>query len=125
MPEDDDRDRQARVALLLEDNIRTEIQAQNAGAHLDLSPEAITRLAWGIRAELLYAFAVDWSPRWVKPGQFHVWQESGDFLARCPACLQDSPPAKSLEEATAWASSHQSQHTPAHTPGSSEPGQQI
>ena len=45
MPEDDDR--QARVALLLEDNIRTEIQAQDAGAHLGLSPEAITRLAWG------------------------------------------------------------------------------
>ena len=44
--------------------------AQNAMADLGLSQEAIARLAPGIAAEVLYAFAVDWSPNWVKPAQY-------------------------------------------------------
>lgn len=109
MPDDVAR-RQDRVAALLEDNIRTELQAQNAMAGLGLPEAAITRLAHGIAAEVLYAFAIDWSPDWVGPGHAHTWQASGDFFARCPACLQDSPPSKSREDATAWAADHQAGH---------------
>lgn len=101
MPDDAARDRQARVDALLEDNIRTELQAQNAMADLGLSQEAIARLARGTAAEVLYAFAVDWSPNWVKPGQVHAWEESGDFFARCPTCLLDSPPTGNRETAAA------------------------
>jgi hypothetical protein len=122
MPDDVAQARQARVASLLEDNIRTELQAQNATAGLGLPQEAIARLARGIAAEVLYAFEVDWSPDWVGPGQAHTWQESGDFFARCPACLGDSPPAKSREDAAAWAASHQAAHGPAQSNGSPESG---
>jgi len=122
MPNDTARDRQARVDALLEDNIRTELQAQNALADLGLSQQAITRLARGIAAEVLYAFAVDWSPRWVGPGQVHTWEESGNFFARCPACLLDSPPTGNREAAAAWAATHRAAHRPAQAPGSTEPG---
>ena len=101
MPDDAARDRQAPVDALLEDNIRTELQAQNAMADLGLSQEAIARLARGLAAEVLYAFAVDWSPNWVKPGQVHAWEESGDFFTRCPTCLLDSPPTGNRETAAA------------------------
>jgi hypothetical protein len=118
MPDDAAVDRQARVASLLEDNIRTELRVQNDATDLGLPQEAIARLAWAVTAEVLYAFSVDWSPDWVKPGQVHTWQESVDFFARCPACLQDSPAAGTPQDAAAWAASHQATHSP----GSSEPG---
>jgi hypothetical protein len=73
MADDVVQDRQARVDALLEDNIRTELNARNALAGLGLSEQAIDRLAWVIKTELRYAFSVDWSPRWVKPGQLHAW----------------------------------------------------
>ena len=123
MPDDAARDRAARVASLLQDNIRTELQAQNAGARLGLSQAAIARLANGIADGVLHAFAVDWSPNWVQPGEAHTWQASGDFFALCPVCLQDSPPAKSREDAAAWAASHQAAHDDTHSQGSPESGQ--
>ena len=122
MPEDVARVRAARVATLLEDNIRTELEVQNAMAHLGLSQAAITRLANGIADGVLYTFAVDWSPNWVQPGEAHTWQASGDFFALCPVCLQDSPPAKSREDAAAWAASHQAGHGATHSQGSPESG---
>jgi hypothetical protein len=122
MPDDAARDRQARVDALLEDNIRTELHAQNAVADLGLSQQAITRLARGIAAEVLYAFSVDWSPSWVKPGQVHTWEESGDFFGRCPVCLLDSPPTDNSEAAAAWTATHRAAHRPAQTPESTEPG---
>jgi len=124
MPDDFAQDRQARVASLLEDIIRTELQARNAVDDLGLSQEAIADLASLIADGILDAFAVDWSPRWVRPGETHTWQDSGDFFARCPVCLQDSPPAKTAEKAAAWASDHQAAHRPARSQGSPEPGPQ-
>jgi len=124
MPNDAARDRQVRIAALLEENIRTELQAQNAAADLGLPQEDIARLAWGIATEVLYAFAVDWSPDWVKPGQVHTWQESGDFFARCPACLMDSAPTKTRQAAVAWIASHQASYSPTQNPNSPEPGEQ-
>jgi hypothetical protein len=123
MSDDAGRDRQARVDFLLEDNIRSELQAQNAMADLGLPQETITRLARGVAAEILYAFSVDWSPDWVKQGQVHTWQELSDFFARCPACLQDSPAAKSREDAVACAASHQATHRTTSSQGPPKPGQ--
>lgn len=109
MSEDAD-ERQARVADLLEDNIRTELHAQNGMADLGLTEKDIERIAHGITAEVLYAFAVDWSPDWVKQGGTHAWQSSGAFFARCSTCLRDSPPSASCEDAVAWAASHEAAH---------------
>jgi hypothetical protein len=64
-----DMERDARVVSLLEDNVRTELQVANDMLELGLSAAAIEGLMEGVTSGLLYAFAVDWSPDWVKPGQ--------------------------------------------------------
>lgn len=50
MTDDVAQDRPARVASLLEANIRAELEAQDATADLGLSSAAIARLARGIVA---------------------------------------------------------------------------
>lgn len=124
MPDDVAQVREARVAWLLQDNIRTELQARNAVDDLGLSPAAITDLADLIADGVLRAFAVDWSPDWVRPGEAHTWEAAGDFFARCQVCLQDSPPSKSREDAAAWAANHRAAHGRAQGQGSPEPGRQ-
>lgn len=94
----------------MEANIRTELEAQNAMGDLGLSQAAIARIAHGVTAEVLYAFAVDWSPDWVRPGEAHTREASGEFFALCPVCLRDSPPKTSREDAVAWAANHQAGH---------------
>ena len=94
-----DGDRDARVVSLRQDNVRTELSAQNAMNSLGLSGAAMDRIAQGITAEVLYAFAVDWSPDLVKPGGVHSWESDGAFFARCSVCLVDSPPSASREAA--------------------------
>lgn len=110
VPEHDSQDRESRVARLLVDNIHTELLAQNALMALDLPEPALARMARGIADEVLYAFAIDWSPRWLKPGEIHSWESSGKFFARCPACLEDSPPCTELPNAVAWARRHHGTH---------------
>ncbi len=105
-----DDDREARIAALLEDNIRTELDVQNTGLDLGLTSQALDTLAWAITAEVLYAFAVDWSPDWVKPGGIHTWESSGEHYSRCGICLRDSPPVATREDAQAWAASHEAFH---------------
>src|SRR3954453_18936065 len=84
----DERDQ--RLVALLEDNVRTELQVTNGVLDLGLSVDALESLMRGVTSGLLYAFAVDWSPDWVKPGQVHHWEESGRYFARCGVCLMDS-----------------------------------
>jgi hypothetical protein len=105
-----DDDRATRVAELLADNIRTEVDVQNAGLGLGLTSQAAENLAQAITAEVLYAFAVDWSPDWVKPGSPHTWETSGTYYSRCGICLRDSPAAATRAEAQAWAISHEASH---------------
>jgi hypothetical protein len=105
-----DKDRADRVVALLEDNVRTELQVTNSGFDLGLSDETIDRLMQGVTSGLLYAFAVDWSPDWVKAGDVHRWEEAGRFFSRCGVCLADSPPSPDEETAVAWARSHQKSH---------------
>lgn len=99
-----------RIAALLEDNIRTELEVQLGAAQVALSEELLRRLAWGVAAEVLYAFDVDWRPDWVKPGEVHAWKESGVWFARCGVCLLDSPASPERDEAAAWVRTHQESH---------------
>ncbi|MFJ5991006.1 hypothetical protein [Lentzea sp. NPDC092896] len=82
----------------------------NDALGLGLADDAIERLMEGITSGVLYAFEVDWSPDWVKPGQVHAWEEDGVFFARCGECLLDSPPAEDRASAEAWAHEHGAQH---------------
>ncbi|WP_329100324.1 hypothetical protein OG792_17970 [Micromonospora sp. NBC_01699] len=110
MGKEADSARTARVVSLLEDSVRTELQVTNDGLELGLSDVAIERLMEGVTSGLLYAFEVDWSPNWVKPGQVHAWKEDGEFFARCSRCLLDSPAADSRASAEAWARQHETLH---------------
>ena len=81
--------------------------------YVDLAKDAakpVERLMQGVTSGLLYAFEIDWSPDWVKPGDVHHWEESGRFFARCGVCLADSPPSPDKEAAVAWAHHHENSH---------------
>jgi hypothetical protein len=109
----DDRlgnERAERVVALLESNVRTELHVTNGGFDLGLSDETIERLMQGVTSGILYAFAVDWSPDWVKPCDVHHWEEAGRFFARCGVCLADSPSNPNQETAVAWARDHEKSH---------------
>jgi hypothetical protein len=103
-------ERAQRVVALLEDNVRTELQVTNGGFELGLSDETIERLMQGVTSGLLYAFAIDWSPDWVKAGDVHHWEETGRFFARCGVCLADSPPSPDEEAVVSWAHEHEKSH---------------
>jgi hypothetical protein len=105
-----DADRRARVVALLESNVRTELEVVNGMLELHLSEASIERLMEGVTSRLLYAFEVDWSPDWVRPGQAHSWVQDGVFFARCSVCLLDSPSTDSEASAQAWARTHAASH---------------
>jgi hypothetical protein len=105
-----DSERQARVVALLEDSVRTELTVTNGMLDLGLSAASIERLMEGVTSGILHAFDVDWAPDWVKPGEVHTWNESGEWVGRCSICLLDSPPARSEEETSAWAHRHEAGH---------------
>ena len=104
-------ERGERVVALLESNVRMELQVTNGGFDLGLSDETIERLMQGVTSGLLYAFAIDWSPDWVKAGDVHHWEEAGRFFARCGVCLADSPPSLDGEAAVGWARDHENSHS--------------
>jgi hypothetical protein len=108
MAKDEGEVRADRVVSLLEDCVRTELQVINGALELGLSDAAVEQLMLGVTSGVLYAFSVDWSPDWVKPGQVHGWEENGVFFARCSRCLLDSPPAGNRESAEQWARQHES-----------------
>jgi hypothetical protein len=98
------------VVELLEDDVRTELHITNGGFDLGLSDEAIEQLMQDGTSGLLYAFAVDWSPEWVKAGEVHHWDGTGRFFARCGVCLTDPPPSPHEDAAVAWAHGHEQSH---------------
>ena len=63
--------REARVVALLEDNVLTELRVMNSALDLGLTDSAMENLMQAVSSSVLYAFAVDWSPDWVKQGQVH------------------------------------------------------
>ncbi|MFC6706064.1 hypothetical protein [Flexivirga alba] len=102
--------RAQRVVELLEHNIRTEIDVQLGMAGRDLPDDLRMNLVQGISAEILYAFEVDWDPKWVKAGEIHAWQVDDSWYARCGVCLLDSPASPTRDQATRWATTHQLRH---------------
>jgi hypothetical protein len=103
-------DREARLIALLEDNVLTELRVMNGALDLGLSDSAMESLMQAVTSSVLDAFAVDWSPDWVRAGQVHSWENSGEHFARCAVCLLDSPPAADKATAAAWAHQHVASH---------------
>jgi hypothetical protein len=101
----------SRHIELLEDNVRREIEVQNAMGSLGLTDQQIKSLAWAITAEVDYAFDVRWSPDWVGPGEAHVWVDGGQVFARCGQCMQESPPLATKALAREWFVEHNKTHT--------------
>ncbi|MEI2818891.1 MAG: hypothetical protein V9E81_01180 [Marmoricola sp.] len=102
--------RVARVVELVEHCVKTELQVTAGIRGLDLDDATLEELAGGVTAGLLYAFEMDWSPDWVRPGEVHQWQENGMHTARCSVCLADSVPTNDRNAATTWAESHAASH---------------
>ena len=103
-------EREARVIALLQDCVRTQLKVTDGGFGLGLGDEAIERLMAGVTSGILYAFAVDWAPDWVRQGDVHSWEDSGAWFARCGVCLLDSSPAATREEAAARAHADERSH---------------
>lgn len=107
----DIEDVERRTFDLLRDNVRREVLVQNGMWSLGLSDEAVDRLADSIAVNVDYAFAIQWSPDWVKDGELHLWGDDGEHFARCPECLIDSPGSASEPAARAWVAEHrQTEH---------------
>jgi len=92
-----EHERRERVIRLLEVNVQTELAIQCQAFGLGLSEEQIENLTAAVTSGLLYAFAIDWSPDWVKDDDVHSWQEAGSWYARCGICLVDSPGSDTKE----------------------------
>lgn len=105
----DGRDVERRTFELLRDNVRDELVVQNGMGSLGLTDEVIDRLAEQVAVNIDYAFALRWSPDWVKDGDLHRWTADERFFARCPDCLIDSPSSVSPLSADEWIAEHRRQ----------------
>lgn len=103
-------ERQMRVISLLEHNVLTEIEILDGMLDLGLSANSRDSLMRAITSGILYAFDLDWSPDWVKPGDVHTWEDDSAWLARCSICLSDSPKFGSKDSARRWALDHVASH---------------
>jgi hypothetical protein len=99
-----------RVVALLQYNLRTTLERNFGREGVKLSEEQVAFLAMDLADEALYAFSVDWAPRWVKPGEVHSWADDDGFHARCGVCLLDSPRFDERPTAQAWAQQHERSH---------------
>jgi len=85
---------------LLAENVFTELRYGQLAWDAGVDESTLKSVAWGIAAEIVYAFDVQWSPDWVPKGHPHRWQDDEGWHTRCNDCLAESP-AES-EEADAW-----------------------
>lgn len=102
----DGEDVERRTFELLRDSVRAELAVQNGMGRLGLTDKVIDRLAEAVAVNVDYAFAVRWSPDWVKVGDLHRWSTDDGFFSRCPECLVDSPPSVSALSADVWIAAH-------------------
>jgi hypothetical protein len=110
MAEPDGNTRIDRVVALLQHNLRSTLERNFGREGIELSDERLDYLATDLADEALYAFSVDWAPRWVKPGDVHSWPHDEGYLARCGVCLVDSPLFAERTDAQAWARGHEKSH---------------
>ncbi|WP_141718817.1 hypothetical protein [Curtobacterium sp. ER1/6] len=89
-----------RHHALLADNVFEELRNGWLSWEQGIEDAALRKLAWGIAAEIVYAFDVRWSPDWVPEGHPHRWHDDEGWHARCNDCLAESP--AEAEEASAW-----------------------
>ncbi len=85
---------------LLAENVFTELRSGQLAWDAGIDEETLKSVAWGIAAEIVYAFDVQWSPDWVPKGHPHRWQDHEGWHTRCNDCLAESP--AEVEEAVAW-----------------------
>ncbi|WP_420370238.1 hypothetical protein [Curtobacterium sp. L1-20] len=71
-----------------------------------IEDEVLKNTAWGIAAEIVYAFDVKWSPDWVAEGHPHRWHDQDGWHARCNDCLDESPAEPDEASAYAWFADH-------------------
>jgi hypothetical protein len=98
------------VQALLADAVRDELAVSVGIQELDLSSDAIDRLAQAIASRIDYAFRFTWDPSWLSTGEPHVWSEDGNVFARCTACLAVSQASSNAGESSAWHDEHRRSH---------------
>ena len=95
-----------KVLALLRGNVRDELAALNASLDLRLPATVLDTIADSVTANIDYAFRVQWEPRWLKPGEAHVWSEGDSSFAMCTVCLDESPRLPSRVDAQRWSEQH-------------------
>ncbi|WP_141399245.1 hypothetical protein [Curtobacterium sp. 'Ferrero'] len=85
---------------LLADNVFTELRYGQLTWDAGIDEKTLKSVAWGIAAEIAYAFEVKWSPDWVPKGHPHRWQDDEGWHTRCNECLAESQ--AEAEEVVAW-----------------------
>lgn len=91
---------------LLADNVFTELRYGQLAWDAGIDEKVLKSVAWGIAAEIVYAFDVKWSPDWVAKGHPHRWHDDDGWHARCNGCLDESPAEPDEAVAYAWFSDH-------------------
>ncbi|MBT1608151.1 hypothetical protein [Curtobacterium flaccumfaciens] len=91
---------------LLADNVFEELRNGWLSWDKDIGDDALKNLAWGIAAEIVYAFDVKWSPDWVAKGHPHRWHDVDGWHTRCNDCLDESPAEADEAVAYSWFADH-------------------
>ncbi|OII04431.1 hypothetical protein BIU89_01330 [Curtobacterium sp. MCBA15_005] len=91
---------------LLADNVFEELRNGWLSWDKGIGDDALKNLAWGIAAEIVYAFDVKWSPDWVAKGHPHRWHDEAGWHARCNDCLDESPAEADEVVAYSWFADH-------------------
>jgi hypothetical protein len=91
---------------LLTENVFEELRNGWLSWGKGIEDAALKNIAWGIAAEIVYAFDVQWSPDWVAKGHPHRWHDEDGWHARCNDCLDESPAESDEAVAYAWFADH-------------------
>lgn len=70
----------------LVENVRQELQAQNAIGELGLADDVLDQLASAIATNAVYAFEVKWAPKWLRRAEPHAWHDEEGAFAECVDC---------------------------------------
>ena len=91
---------------LLAENVFTELRYGQLAWDAGIDEKTLKSVAWGIAAEIVYAFDVKWSPDWVAKGHPHRWHDEDGWHARCNDCLDESPAEPDESVAYRWFADH-------------------